>query len=194
MTLLVLKGGSDMPTLEAVQKLFFTYRDKETSDSDFDNAEERLKEILPAGLFTALDEIKDPRSPEFEATYCGEKPKATVKAVEANLTGASPEAGQRVPGGYPELLAWPPNKEGVIEFPDYAIDFRGIPHGLGNRGRGRKKGELSMDRFYKGKTFICRYRLTDLDGERKNLPPHFCARVRTHAEQAFKKTNLAYLN
>src|SRR5450432_2985068 len=110
-------------TFEQVKKLFLTYRDPDTSDSDFDLTEERLQEILPESLFSTLDHIDDTDGAEFENAYYGEKPKPKAK-TEAKPTETGPEpTGQRVPGGYPELLPWPPNKEGVVEFPDYAIDF-----------------------------------------------------------------------
>jgi hypothetical protein len=97
--------------------------------------------------------------------------------------------GLKVPGGYPALLPWPPEDDGTVMFPGYDIDYRCVPNGA--RGQRRKRGELSMDRFwYKRKDgrrrFICRYKMTDRKGERHTVNMVDCAIARTLAERIYK--------
>jgi hypothetical protein len=107
------------------------------------------------------------------------------------------EEGPKIPGGYPALLPWPPEREGsplaesgTLLFEDYDIDFRCIPHGA--RGRRKKRGPVTLNRYWltpKGapRVFICRYRLTGSDGKRRDIIPIHCAMARTLAEQIFKR-------
>jgi len=121
-----------------------------------------------------------------------------LNAVNTTKTAAKPAEpeteepeAENVPGGYPAVLPWPPPPDkDKAEFPDYGIDFRGVPHGL--KGKGRKRGELRIDRFWHTrkdgrKQFICRFKLTDKDGVRRDVYPVECFMARTRAEFIHKQ-------
>jgi hypothetical protein len=166
------------------------------TDSESEKAQGKIEALMSVSLRSQLEMLCSDDNPDFEKylrLFLDGKIKDEDPAHRSKPAAQAepiPTPSEKAPARYPDVLPWPPNKDGTADFPDYGIDFRSIPHGLG-KGRGRKKGELRMDRYYRGKVlFISRYRLSHRDGTRRSLTPSFCARMRTHAEAVFRKTNL----
>jgi hypothetical protein len=182
-----------MPDFDKLKTLFQIQRHSD-SDEEADKAWQELKATLPVPLCQHLEGL-DPEKAEFEKTlrgYLAGKIKIVAPTAAEAKQDVSPRPEQKVPGGYPAVLPWPPAEKKVGDFPGYGIDFRGVPHGL--NGKGRKRGELPMDRFRRkrkdGSTqFICRYRLTDRSGERKDVYLVHGALARTIAEDLYREQN-----
>jgi hypothetical protein len=166
------------PDFATIQKLWTAARDHSISDRLAEKADAELESLLPEALW---DEMSDHAtdSPEFESAF------RNYYATETTETRTASTATE-VPGGYPAVLPWPPAVDGTVDFPAYGIDFRGIPHGLS--GKGRKRGEIRIDRYWfkrpdGRRRFICRYRLTDRRGKRQNVYPVQGLMARTLAER-----------
>jgi hypothetical protein len=170
------------PDFETIKKLWTTGRDTTIPERRASKASDEVESLLPEDLWDEMAQFETD-TPGFENAFRKYYAK-TETAETRTVSPVSPEVG--VPGGYPAVLPWPPDIDGIVDFPSYGIDFRGIPHGLS--GKGRKLGERPIDRFwYKRpdgtRRFICRYKLTDRHGKRQNVYPVQCFMSRTLAER-----------
>jgi hypothetical protein len=169
------------PDFETIKQLWITSRNLDIPDRRANKAGDEVERLLPEDLWDELNKF-EATSSGFESAF-----RKYYEAQPATVSTVSPD--EPVPGGYPAVLPWPPAVDGTVDFPNYGIDFRGIPHGTS--GKGRKRGEIRLDRFWfkrpdGRRRFICRYRLTDRQGKRQNVYPVQCFMNRTAAERIHK--------
>lgn len=188
-----MKGGKQMSTIDfdTLKAHFVTYDDRTCSDEVADAAEKAITARLTNEQFLFLEAL-GPDKKEFDGVLL-EFLGGTAALKPADPAAKTFTEETEIPGGYPAVLPWPPAERMISgDFPGYGIDFRGIPHGVS--GKGRKLGELRMDRFRRklkggGTQFICRYKMTDKSGKRIDVYLPSAALARTVAEEIFRVEN-----